>query len=443
MPQPIAFTTAIERLILVPFVRRDVLPALPDERAFLWWQRGEELTGVSLEGDETTSGLWRHYWRSRGDAVREGAAVARQHRAASFPLSYAAALVGADLALYGFAASALALWSSLTVFFIRERRAGRPTVVAVDPDSRRGLLVGWLLCLGSVFWLAEAGRALEVVSSVDFGHADATGSAFIVSQLEKRVARCDVPPTRWAAAVAHHLAGDRDRATELYRSLPEEPRAERNLDALRRGTLVPPEPLTGADLLAAYSAEPWLSRLGRLAAPGRWLRPAFEWPDFLTPVAWATVLAGALLLLAFARAPALTAAAASSASRPASGTVPLAVRLVPGLADLWTGRVGRGYLTLVLFSFTTLFLGLQLTALAAGPRLGLGLLTSFQAFDPFRIYLVPSVYSPSSGTATLADRAWFLLSQPHAMPFLAAVAVSALTYLTLHARRLREFRRQP
>ena len=59
MAQPVGISTAIERMIDAPFVLQRIMPSLRDERAFVWLQRAQALTGVCGEGDDAASALWK------------------------------------------------------------------------------------------------------------------------------------------------------------------------------------------------------------------------------------------------------------------------------------------------------------------------------------------------------------------------------------------------
>lgn len=430
MPQAVGLTTAFERMVDTPFVLRAIMLSLPDQRAFAWLQRAQALTGVCGEGDHALLDLWSRHWRNRGDSANEAAAQEAQRRSLSF--SGEDTLVHVDLAVYAFVMTTLGFWITLGALAAQARgRRDRP-VATLSLPSGRLMLFAWVACLASALWLGESGRRVVRESEFDVGHADATGSALITGRLDALVTRRDVPQTRWAAAVANHLAGNRDRAAELYRSLRGDPRAEQNLEALERGSLVPPVALTGSDLLAAYTAERWSSRLGWLAVPGRVFRVLHEGLDLASPVAWVTALAGLLVIAAFPRA-----RPSAAKSAPPSGRMArLARRLVPGLADLWGARVFRGYATLVLFLFPALVLAMQAVSLAGAP--GLGPLTSFWSFEVLKVYAVPSSFSLKDGTASAAARWWVLLDHQHATVFLVLAAAAALASIVLHVRRLRE-----
>ncbi|UCH97561.1 MAG: protein kinase, partial [Candidatus Aminicenantes bacterium] len=66
------------------------------------------------------------------------------------------------------------------------------------------------------------------------------GHAVFVHDLENLLKEKNTDVVRYAAAVINHLAGNRDRAAELYQSLPRDPRAQKNLHALEQDNLVPP-----------------------------------------------------------------------------------------------------------------------------------------------------------------------------------------------------------
>jgi tetratricopeptide (TPR) repeat protein/predicted Ser/Thr protein kinase len=432
MAQPVGFSTAIERMIDAPFVMRSVMPPLRDERAFVWLQRAQALTGVCGEGDGAAFDLWSRHWRGRGDSANE--AAAEEGRRQSLTFSAADTLVHVDFAAYAFVVTTLAFW--ITLAALAARGPGR-SIATLAPAPRRLLLWAWVACLASSLWLGEAGRRLARISEIDLGHTDATGSAYVIGRLDARVARYDVPQTRWVAAVANHLAGNRDRAAELYRSLPGDGRAEQNLEALERGRLAPPVPLTGADLLAAYTAERWSSRLVWLTVPGRAFRALYEKADFASPVAWVTALAGLLLAVAFARAR----PSAADPAPPSGRAARRARRLVPGLADLWSGRVFRGYAMLVLFLFPALVLAMQAASLAGAP--GLGPLTSFYSFEVLKVYTLPSSFLRAGGTASAAARWWALLSHPHAAAFLVLAAAAAVALIVLYVRERHEHDGRP
>ena len=208
-----------------------------------------------------------------------------------------------------------------------------------------------------------------------------------------------MPETRWVAAVAHHLAGDRDRSAELYRTLRGDRRAEQNLEALERGSLVLPVALTGADLFEATQRNAGPVGWRWLAVPGRVFH-VIEEPDFASPVAWLTALAGLVLAIALARI-----RPSSTTSVPVPGRkARLMLQLAPGLADLCRSNVWRGYATLVLFLFSALVAAMQVASLAGAP--GPGPLTVFQGFDVFKAFVVPAAYSPAKDMATAAGRWW-------------------------------------
>ena len=401
------------------------MPSLSDQRAFAWLQRAQALAGTCGEGDSAAFDLWRRHWRDRGDSAREAAADEARRRALAF--SMADALAHVDLASYAFVVTTLVFWITLGALAAGRGRGNR-AIAGLGPVPRRLVLSAWAACLVSGAWLGEAGGRLVHWAEFDIGHADATGSAFITERLEARVARHDVPRTRWVAAVANHLAGNRDRAAELYRALPGDSRAEQNLEALEKGLLAPPVSLTGDDLVAAYAAEPWLSRLGWLGVPGRVFRALPHGLDLASPAAWLTALAGLLLAVAFARARPSAAVATSPPGRLAR----LAGRLVPGVADFHRGHVFRGYATLVLFLFPALALAMQVVSLAGAP--GIGPLTSFHSFQVLKAYVIPSSFLRADGTASTAARWWVLLSHPHAAAFLVLAAAAAVASVALHVR---------
>ena len=202
-----------------------------------------------------------------------------------------------------------------------------------------------VLFLASLASLGVAMNALEATASLTIGITDAADSPSTIWQLEHRLSRNPTDAVRFVLAVCHHLAGHIERATELYEALPGNSRARKNLDALRAGDLVPPEPLRGEDQMAAWDPG---------HGPGPFLLGGLpRWAEMMEGVGWlllpaivhaitafvAVILIGVLLLL--------PAPAPGPAPKPLvpSGGKHFVDRL-PGIRDLCRGSPRRGYVGL-------------------------------------------------------------------------------------------------
>lgn len=95
--------------------------------------------------------------------------------------------------------------------------------------------------------------------------SDAIGSPAAVSFIDDVCSENPSGDCRYASAVAHHLAGDTQRARVLYASLPGDARAIANLDALNHASSLRAT-LTREDLLHAVMPSAWGAALAMLSA---------------------------------------------------------------------------------------------------------------------------------------------------------------------------------
>jgi hypothetical protein len=440
--QPIGWTTALERMISLPFVQRRWTAGVPPERAFDWWSQGFEIAGHSGEGDAATAALWSAHFEARGDRARAERARALAREARAFPMSYDRQLAGLDLALNALACATLAFWSCALVLVLRGR-PWRPLRAALALSAPRSRFLAGAFALSLVPLPPAILYAHRVVRFAEMYliSADSLGSAQSVRIIDQRLETIDTPATHYAAAVIHHLAGDRERALELYATLSDE-RVSRNREALERGELRPPVPLTASEYLAAWLARP----LGEWAgfAPAFFahvVRATGRVVDLVTPACLVNLVLGASILVALATASAVPSAPSTTAVPPASRAGRLTGLLVPGFLDLRRGRLWRGYFAICGTLLLVLVVLVQL--LAGGEWPVLGLLSARLRFGVFRAYPLPPQYSPDAGASSLPARLIVLREQPGAEPFLAIVGLAAVVALGLHLRALREAKSAP
>ncbi len=324
MPLPVTRSTLIERMVNVPTRRllaAEEWPELDVERAYMWWLRLREISGVG-EGDGFRAVLWANYFESIGDGERAAAERAYADRARqAWPrpvvayVDYATWLLlasGGLLSLY----VALALrgsWRLLrgfcrknvlrfVMFSIASQVTGAFFYLRPSPLLALSLMTLILLTFLSFlplflsalrYWrrsLGAAGRrrrlgacvyrcGVDLVPLLAFGLSLAALSfaTFYAVQVASSLDLTDVqeqqpsateeatPEQRLGAALASHGIGDFERARRLYASLPQTPAVRSNLRALARGLpplvedLVPYEP--PADLPAL--AREWLRNESR------------------------------------------------------------------------------------------------------------------------------------------------------------------------------------
>lgn len=438
--QPIGWSTIIETFLNMRVCSRRNAPWLDEDRAFVWFQRCEELFGPG-ESDAVVATVWQKYFRERGDAAREQLAAAIVQKTTANPMDPTPTLVRYDYALTVLIALSLAFWAGSAGLLLRAPRAGASRLAMLSRRERRTLFAAGLLPLLLSPGVASLSSRFMRHASLPIPTGDALGSAFVVSTLDRRLRELDTPPLRFAAAVAHHLAGDVDRARELYVSLGEDNRARRNLEALDRGSLAPPEPLTAGDFADAWLAVSPRERLWWLTHSDAFMRET-EWMfTVFAPITLANAMLLAGLLGAFWRIRRKEASAASpelgSDRSLRSRQRRLLTSLTPGVPDLKLGRPARGYLVLGGFMLALTALVGQLTP---GDRPAPGPLTAALSAN-ISAQLLPVPPSESPADIPVALRWAVFWAYPHARPFWSLVGLALLASLGLQITAWRDLRR--
>jgi tetratricopeptide (TPR) repeat protein/tRNA A-37 threonylcarbamoyl transferase component Bud32 len=344
LPQPIEWTTLVERLINFHVFRAAAWASRKGvdlERQHLWLERARELTGISIEGEDYVAAAWERYFRERGEIKKAEREAEWLRKAREHPLNFNAAAARADYALYAFMSMSLgfivflvvivsravrdsalveisdeskdARFTRLRQFILAVPNAVRwggaavlagffiwlvlwayfedadllkilfvliavPVVVlwrlwkailkvgfvrvieAVSTNARWGIAAALLAMVASSVWLSAGLSSFGSIAAVPIGVMDSLGHATTVHTIENVLEVKDSDEVLYAAAVMNHMAGNVERAKELYQSLPKDERAKKNLTALQKDELVPPEPLTAEDLYRAYTARSWKDR---------------------------------------------------------------------------------------------------------------------------------------------------------------------------------------
>ncbi|MEO8361981.1 MAG: protein kinase, partial [Vicinamibacteria bacterium] len=309
--------TLIERLINSPvpsnLSRGKVLDAVGLQRGHLWLERLRDL-GLAEE-DELVAAAWaRHFSRTgqKSSAVAEGTVVERMKTAVP---GYSQATANADYVLQVCLAVMISFWATAMTLLLtawrRSIRAGEKTwtrgVTFLTGRERALIATAGTLFLLSFGVLASLLHVIDVEISLPIGFIDALDSPRIIEQLEGRLADSPSDSIRFVLGVAHHLAGHTDRAVELYQAVGGDARASANIAALRSGNLVPPEFVTGADMMAAWKTriapvDYFFPRLTRFMN-GHPSESDTSWLVFLEAACALTVVAVTGLITALALAP--------------------------------------------------------------------------------------------------------------------------------------------
>jgi tetratricopeptide (TPR) repeat protein len=182
IPQPVQFTTLIERLINVPVMRLHKAQLADTDRAYLWLQRARSLSGMT-EGEHIAAAAWTAHFRRLGDP-RAAAEEKFLDLARSHPFNFTADAARIDYALDFWIAACF----GLIVFFVlmtgvaldRARSAG-----GVPAQSWRGRLSPfvdalpkpWGVIVGSVASAATTYLAIQL--GIDFEGLSFEGGAGI------------------------------------------------------------------------------------------------------------------------------------------------------------------------------------------------------------------------------------------------------------------------
>jgi hypothetical protein len=431
LAQPIAWSNTLETFVNLRLCSRRMAPWLEPDRAFAWFQRCEELFGPG-ESDAVVAAVWQAWFRERGDAQRAALAAELVGNTTANPLDPTPSLVRYDYALVTLIALSLAFWTVAAAVLIRPPAAGGSRPASLSARERRTLVAAGLLPLLLSPVVASLSSRFMRHASLPIPNGDALGSDLVVSTLDERLRNLDTPALRFAAGVAHHLAGDVDRARELYTALSDDSRARRNLEALDKGNLAPPEPLTAGDFGKAWLTLSGQERFWWLTHSDAFMRE-IEWMfTVFAPITLANAVLLLGLLIAFWRVP-----AGEAAGPPRSRLGRVLEGILPGFPDLSLGRPARGYVVLACCTFVLTALVGQLTP---GDRPAAGPLTAAISTG-VSAQLLPVPPSESAGGVP-ADLRWTVFwAYPHARLFWALVGVALLVSLGLQFRGWSELRR--
>jgi tetratricopeptide (TPR) repeat protein/predicted Ser/Thr protein kinase len=392
LPQPVLRAPLIERLVAMPATSRAAraIDSGGDlARGHLWLARAREVS-ATFEGEDFAAAAWEWHFRRSGDAERAKRERDVWRAARSSPLNALQLLARVDYGMNGLAAALLACWLTLGLLIACTwRRAGPANLLSgMRRTDRRALALALLTLVGpaaaSGWWTSQT----MAMVATPIGLGDSFASVDNLRHLDQRL---EAAPTRsglLVAAVAHHAAGDRDRARELYDELRDEPKVRQNIEALESGRGPAAWPDEG-EIFDAYTASSLETLLTAWWGPGN----IFEYlGDYLgddlarfaalSGLFRATLVSGlALLVLSGFRA----SAPVQAVDRPC----PWTYRLVPGAVDVHGGSSTRGYFTLACFCLATVAAAVHLLVSDGLPMVGL--LTSASLPSVIKAFPVPAL----------------------------------------------------
>jgi len=427
LPQPIGEVTLLDRMITSRFVPlaagrlRETSPSEADlDRGHLWLARAREL-GPVPEGDDFAAAAWSAYFRRQGETAEADAEDVFRARMQRAPLNFPQVAAQWDYAFQISLVATVTLWLVLFGFVQRRRRS-----LPLRRGERRTLAVGLLVVAASQLALGLAAGRFEAFGQVFIGWGDSLSGPATIRDLEQRLVDRPSNPVRFLAAVAHHLAGHADRARELYESLPDDPRAQKNLEALHAGAPTPPE-LRDEDFAAAYLTLPWRKRLRSLWRAQLLLSEMAAAKGWLVVLVAASVFAAGLGLvvgtLLLVRAGPRVRATPTHTGSSRNGRL---ANWIPGLSDLSAGRPLRGYAALMCFCFVSLAVAVHAVAAWSTGTPGAGFVSADNVSSVLRAYPLPPLsFWPLFWT--YKDAPWFWT----------AVGVALATSLALHLTRSR------
>lgn len=339
----------------------------------------------------------------------------------------------------------IVLLVALVTFLGRGLGLFRGRMASVSPRARRTVALAFLVLLVADAFVALMTQTFIAVASLPLGVMDSLGHDHFVRSMEEKLKQQDGEALRYATAVVNHMAGNRERARQLYQTLSQDPRAQKNLAALDKGELAPPVALTTEDLYRGWAALSWKEFLEYTIKPGQvfsYFGVLFSPPhpqDYLV-----------LLLFLFPAALLLTVALFVSFLRisyqgPVAGLPPAtrqrkwlakaAYFLLPGAYDMRHGSPLLGYVTAVLFALPLLVCLVQLAMWGVIPAPGMisGMVPNY-----FRSFPLPTPAGLVDRSAVAAYHFWtFFWAFPYVKVFWTVVALAAVTSLGLHLSRLR------
>jgi len=319
-------------------------------------------------------------------------------------------------------------------------------VAGISRQERLVFLAGYVLYLVSNLIFSYVVLDWNANISTPTGLVDSPGSLHVIQQLEKHLHSVNTPQGRFVAAVANHHAGNFQRAEELYRSLPDDSRAHKNLTALRQGEFKPPESIALADVHRAGMEGQLRNWASLLVPPLDELGSLFWWRDRSIPgtmifslLVWSRVvlIAGPLIAIVLWLIPAQVPGAGTD-QVPPGRTARVFSLLIPGLHQMLGVAAAQGFAVLCLAAVAGLAIGVHLSLVMSTelhpPALGIW---SAEMVSNFTYRSAPIELSETADItrASLGEYYWTLFwAFPYARVWWPVIGLITLGVLAAHAR---------
>lgn len=144
------------------------------------------------------------------------------------------------------------------IFLVSKKCTLKSFISSISSSERWVLGISLFLFIMAAICVLVTDKAYSCIYyNIPFGICDSLGHSKIVHGMEDLLKEKDTDAVRYAAAVMNHMAGNMNRAAELYKSLPYDHRAQKNLEELKKNNPVPPVPLLSEDIFLAYDSVSW------------------------------------------------------------------------------------------------------------------------------------------------------------------------------------------
>jgi serine/threonine protein kinase len=325
------------------------------------------------------------------------------------------------------------------IFLISKKCSLRSFIASISIPERWVLGMSLFFVIITAICVLAAYKYFLCIYNAPFGTCDSMGHSQIVHETEKLLKENDSDAVRYAAAVMNHLAGNMNRAEVLYKSLPYDLRAQKNLQELKKGNPVPPVPLLQEDIYLAYEWVSWNKIFGAFNEDLEWSILFAKIIFILNTVA---LLSSILLIIGFLFIP------AGNQEKPELQKNKLRILLskisfytLPGVFDIKRGSPYRGWVVSTLFAFAvSSFFGFFIYGYPAySPGMACAFYTDISKLDKY----FPLPHSLADGEDLIEFFRWEIFWHwPGAKIFWGAVILAAIISLILHFSRFREIYRQ-
>ncbi|NJL29862.1 MAG: hypothetical protein HC897_19195, partial [Thermoanaerobaculia bacterium] len=369
--QPLAAATLVERLVNLPFGRQrigsETIDRMDHERSHVWWSRTRAMSGIS-ELDPFFARAWAEHYEATGELERAQSEWQYFRETQKYPYLSSFQIAWFDYFFWLAMAAGCGLGAALGGLWQR-----RPRERALPERGRaRTVLLATLTCYLSLNALGVCITYFDRTARLGLRPAD-NPIIETLQSAELGITAVASPAAPLAEAVARHLAGDLEAARELYRAVPNDPRAAENLRALEQGRL-PPNRISYEEAFEVRLSDVVLSWLREVAwNPRRWLElldvSLHDFSPDLVVICLVPVVIGFFAVIFFPLRPGPQGGLLRPFRQLRLRAGQVVATVIPGVCDLIAGSATRGWAVFSLFAFGTLplaWLGLSSEPVTVG-----------------------------------------------------------------------------